>query len=130
MKCRIKNLFPDDTRIVEILSALIMLSTYLIYMIEYITGRGIHKSNIENWDSWLAASAVVATVQLSTLFFAEETSKLRIYSSLLMGGLLTYFGFMRFSVSTISFVTLTLLGIANLYAFFVNDLLSKRQSWK
>lgn len=120
MLCRLKNLLPDDTRIVELASAIsVLISSILIYC-----GITSHDAGM----LWVYFAALVSSTQLVSLVFPDSRESMRVYSSLIMGGLLIYIGFAHVGVDSVfNYVTQFTLGFANLYAFLVNN---QRLVWK
>lgn len=117
VRCKLRNLLPDDTRIVELTAAIsIIISTGLELM-----GVVSTHAALSNWQAWLCASALAALVQFFSLVFLDKGEVLRVYSSLVIGGLLVYLGIVHTDYSVFSYVTQITLGIANLYAFLVNN---------
>lgn len=120
MLCKLKNLLPDDTRIIEIASAIAMFISCLLVLF----GVPAHSASPELVYFALGVSAI----QLSSLVFLDSKDFIRVYSSLIMGGLLFYVGFSHVGVDSVfNYVTQFTLGFANLYAFLVNN---QRLVWK
>ena len=121
MSCKWKNLLPDDTRIVELASAIaIFISVVLMFF-----GFGADHTQ---YTSVLVFSAIISFLQLLALVVLDHAEALRVYASLVMGGLMIYLGIVHSdSISVFNYVTMFTLGIANLYAFLVNN---QRLVWK
>lgn len=118
---RLKNLFPEDTRMVEIAASLSMFFSTLPVLIQ----QPQTESSI---FFWLVVFALTAIVQLGSLLLCDKLEKIRVIASLVMGGLLTYVGIVHIGdTSAINYVTELVLGVGNLYAFLVNN---QRLTWK
>lgn len=114
----LKNLLPEDTRILEIASGISIFFSTLPFLFESESGLTV----------WLAMLLITAIVQLGSLLLCDKLEKVRVIASLAMGGLLTYIGISHIDdTSHINYVTELTLGVGNLYAFLVNN---QRLTWK
>lgn len=123
MKCNLKNLLPDDTRIVELTTAISMGLTSMLVLFT----DNVHHL-VKGFETWFSTLFVLSMLQFISLVFIEKLEVIRVYSSLLIGGLLVYLGITHIGdASTFNYTTQIILGIANLYAFLVNN---QRLVWR
>lgn len=111
----LKNLFPDDTRIAELTSAIAFSIVLVLGLFGFI-----------QLSLALILLGCGALVQLGTLVIFSNSLKTRVSSSLLLGGLLIYFGIPLIVTNLQEAVLYLVLGFANLYAFLVNN---QRLKW-
>lgn len=115
----LKNLFPEDTRILEIASGVSIFFSTLPYLFS---------ASESGLTAWLLILMITAIVQLGSLLLCDKLEKVRVIVSLAMGGLLTYIGISHIGDTfAINYVTELTLGVGNLYAFLVNN---QRLTWK
>ena len=116
---KIKNLFPEDTRCAELLSSITLIfSTILIF-----TGSIVVTVSM----TWLIIACIAGLVQFISLVFFEHCEKIRVASALLVGAIMFHLGIINFQNSVFSFSFFLVTGIANIYAFLLNN---QRVVWK
>lgn len=112
---KVKNLFPNDTRIVELSTAFALLfGSFLFYL-------GVTQSSAS--DFFVYISTVLGSLQFISLVILDKLKSMRVFTSLLVGGLFIYMSSLE-ALNTgdmQSCATYLVLGIANVYAFLVNN---------
>lgn len=121
MKQGLRNLLPEDTRLVEIVSAVTMILSAVAAFFGLGADHGLHLPLV-------FSTFIIAVLQLISIVFLDRRTFCRVYSSLFMGGLMLYLSFLHIHTNEFyNYITQLVLGFANLYAFLVND---QRLVWK
>ena len=127
MACKmIKNLFPEDTRIVEFVGSVslmllaLLISCNAIYIIDLVS--------IQRAEFWSLSFLVLGATQFISLIFYPKLELLRCIMSLVSGGALIWLGIITHNSVNLSDGTAILLGLSNLYSFVINTA-QIRRTW-
>lgn len=117
------GLFPEDTRIVELCSSIILLfSSFIIYFFGIIPSDFLQIQRTEFWSIYIF---ICGLTQFISIYFYTKLDLLRFFSSLICGALLIWLSLSstKFSISDVGMFSV---GIINIYAFIINSVQVKK----
>lgn len=120
-----KNLFPQDTRIAEILSAISILFVSLFLYLSIIDIEKYKFIIEQGIGFWLVIFSAFGSLQFFSISLYPKAELLRVIMSWVNGSLWIWISLQ--SQSDISDISIFFLGVCNLYAFFINSILLRKQ---
>lgn len=125
-----RNLFPEDTRLVEFCSAISLMFIGFLISTNAPTSSTLHGLlEIQRFEFWAALSLIFGSIQFISLVFYPKLELLRCTMSIVCGSFLIWIslGAIYWDIGIADAGTFCI-GVANLYAFVINTV-QLRKIW-